>query len=313
MKTNGDNTSLDYDEDFVVDDDYEEVASEDEAYELALKEEESAIPVTTDITIEPLKTSIVEIYTDGSCFGSPTNGCGGYATILLHNLDVTKSPPPPSITDATFEDTVLENGRHETTIKGFKDGTTANRMELQAAISGLSFLHQSLQQCSKKVVTNCKIYSDSQYVIHGIEWSKKWKVQGWRLGYKKDVKNKDLWIQLDDLIMKFPSNLLQWTWIPGHSGIFYNERADKIASTMAKNLHQSKTIKNLEFRSGGTKRKADTLPKTYLEMKKVVVAEPSRSEEDKEIERLEGKLKTLEKRLKIKELEDKVKQIENKI
>ena len=44
---------------------------------------------------------------------------------------------------------------------------------------------------------------------------------------KKDVKNKDLWIQLDKLNSLHE---VKWSWVKGHSGHFQNEKADQLAN-----------------------------------------------------------------------------------
>ena len=43
---------------------------------------------------------------------------------------------------------------------------------------------------------------------------------------KKNVKNKDLWIELDDIIQKHEIN---WNWVKGHANNKYNELADSLA------------------------------------------------------------------------------------
>ena len=63
-------------------------------------------------------------------------------------------------------------------------------MELMAPIKAL-----------KKIKTESEviIYTDSRYVKDGItEWIKKWKLNNWKSSNKKPVKNKDLWIKLDN-------------------------------------------------------------------------------------------------------------------
>ena len=63
--------------------------------------------------------------------------------------------------------------------------TTNNRMELQAAIEALSKL---------KEPCDVEFFTDSEYLREGITgWIHAWKARGW----KKKIKNKDLWLQLD--------------------------------------------------------------------------------------------------------------------
>ena len=134
----------------------------------------------------------VTLYTDGACKGNP--GVGGWGV-------------------------VLEYGEHRKELFGGDIGTTNNRMELMAAIAGLSALKS---QC---VVD---LYTDSVYVKDGItKWLSNWKSNGWRTASKKPVANQDLWEQLDQAVSDHKVN---WHWVKGHSGDPGNERADELAN-----------------------------------------------------------------------------------
>ena len=64
-------------------------------------------------------------------------------------------------------------------------------------------------------------------MINGINtWIVNWKKSKWIGSNKKEVKNKDLWIELDTLIQDFN---IQWNWVKGHSGDTNNEVVDKLA------------------------------------------------------------------------------------
>jgi ribonuclease HI len=135
----------------------------------------------------------VVIYADGACRGNP--GPGGWAALLIQ-------------------------GEHEKELYGAEALTTNNRMELTAVIRALEAL--------KKPGTTARVYTDSQYVIKGIEeWLETWKARGWRTADKKPVKNQDLWEQLDALTARHD---LEWHWVRGHSGIEGNERVDALAN-----------------------------------------------------------------------------------
>ena len=72
-------------------------------------------------------------------------------------------------------------------------------------------------------------YHDSAACIlkDGIEkWINNWKKNNWKTASKKSVKNKDLWIELDDIIQKHEIN---WNWVKGHANNKYNELADSLA------------------------------------------------------------------------------------
>ena len=135
---------------------------------------------------------MIKIYTDGACKGNP--GVGGWGAIIMRD----------------GKNIELFGGENE---------TTNNRMELMAVIMAL-----------KKIPSNLEltIYTDSTYVQKGIsEWIKNWKVNNWRSSNKKPVKNKDLWVDLDEAV---GSRKIYWEWVKGHSGNEGNEKADELAN-----------------------------------------------------------------------------------
>ena len=98
-------------------------------------------------------------------------------------------------------------------------------MELKAAIEGLKILKEP---CEVNLTT------DSKYVMDGItSWIENWKKNNWKNSSKKDVKNKDLWMELDELVSK---HNIKWNWVKGHSGHKKNEIADALANKGIDNL-----------------------------------------------------------------------------
>ena len=137
-----------------------------------------------------------KIYTDGACSGNP--GKGGWAAIII-------------------------DGKNQSKISGSESNTTNNRMELMATIMAL-----------KKIKTKSEItiYTDSRYVKDGItEWIKKWKLNNWKSSNKKPVKNKDLWMKLDNCCQK---HLLNWKWVKAHAGNKLNNLVDELAVSKTK-------------------------------------------------------------------------------
>ena len=133
------------------------------------------------------------IYTDGACSGNP--GKGGWAAILIV-------------------------GDNKKNLSGAEYKTTNNRMELTAVI-------QSLQSLDDYNDFEIEINTDSKYVKDGIEiWINKWKENGWKTANKKEVKNQDLWKNLDNIIQ---GKKIKWNWVKGHAGNHHNEMADKLA------------------------------------------------------------------------------------
>jgi ribonuclease HI len=135
---------------------------------------------------------MINIYTDGACKGNP--GPGGWGALIIE-------------------------GDTKNEIYGGEADTTNNRMEILAVIMALKTINTG---------SGITIFTDSTYVQKGIsEWIGKWKTNGWRTSNKKDVKNKDLWVQLDSLSSEFSIN---WMWVKGHSGHPENDRADYLAN-----------------------------------------------------------------------------------
>ena len=134
----------------------------------------------------------INVYTDGACSGNP--GIGGWGVVIL----IDKNEP--------------------INLNGGSINTTNNRMELTAAIEALKYF-------TERSIIN--LHTDSKYVKEGIEyWIVNWKKNGWKTASKKPVKNKELWIELDELIAKHNIN---WEWVKGHAGNEYNEKADYLA------------------------------------------------------------------------------------
>ena len=135
---------------------------------------------------------MIKIYTDGACKGNP--GPGGWGALII-------------------------DGDTKNEIYGGESNTTNNRMEIMAVIMALKAIK------NKNQIT---VFTDSTYVQKGInDWIEKWKINGWRTSNRKDVKNKDLWVQLDSLSSQISIN---WIWVKGHSGHPENDRADFLAN-----------------------------------------------------------------------------------
>lgn len=102
--------------------------------------------------------------------------------------------------------------------------TTNNRMELSAAIAGLSALKEPCR------VT---LYSDSKYLIDAVEkgWAKSWRAKGWKRSNKEPALNPDLWETLLNLLERHE---VTFVWVKGHAGHPENERCDALAVAAAK-------------------------------------------------------------------------------
>ncbi|UYN90653.1 MAG: ribonuclease HI [Anaerolineales bacterium] len=135
-------------------------------------------------------TTLVEIFSDGSCEGNP--GRGGWAALL-------------------------RSDGHERELSGSEAHTTNNRMELTAALKAL----ESLPAGSR-----VHFFTDSEYLRKGItEWLPGWVARGWK---RKGgaLANVDLWQALAKVIRQHE---IEWRWVRGHAGHAENERVDRLA------------------------------------------------------------------------------------
>lgn len=135
----------------------------------------------------------VEVYTDGACSGNP--GPGGWGVVLRYNGS-------------------------EKELSGFEPGTTNNRMELTAAITGLEAL---------KEPCDVTLYTDSQYIAKAINegWLRNWKRNGWKKSDKKPVLNVELWQAFDAQLQRHQVAI---RWVKGHADNHYNNRCDQLAT-----------------------------------------------------------------------------------
>jgi hypothetical protein len=102
------------------------------------------------------------------------------------------------------------------------------------------------------------ITTDSQYVKNGIEgWIIKWKKNGWRTAKGDPVKNKQLWEDLDAQLHRLKQHhfVIEWQWVKGHSGDYWNERVDKLANEEAQVAQRTKGAGGAMNNNFGQKRK----------------------------------------------------------
>lgn len=136
---------------------------------------------------------MLKIYTDGACAGNP--GPGGWGVVMIWG-----NVPPKELS-------------------GFAPETTNNRMELQAAIEGLSAIKRNVP---------ITLYSDSSYIVNAVnnKWLDNWQSNGWKTADKKPIKNQDLWEKLIELNVKWKPT---YVWVKGHANDKWNNRADALA------------------------------------------------------------------------------------
>ena len=137
------------------------------------------------------KMTPVTIYTDGSSYNGLQSGkrTSAYAAIIFYEgLKITVS-----------------GGYYQ---------STNNRTELMAVIRAVEQL---------KEPCDITLYSDSQYVVNGInQWLDIWKKKNF-----KDRKNVDLWCRLIDAV---EIHDIFAKWVRGHNGDKFNEECDRICT-----------------------------------------------------------------------------------
>ncbi len=136
-----------------------------------------------------MENTKIQIHTDGSCLGNP--GPGGWG-VVIH-----------------FDGEQVE-------LSGGQKDTTNNRMEMQAIIEALNWVHKN-----GHTDKNIEIFSDSNLLVQTLN-----------CGWKKKA-NTDLWAQVEKLSAWLK---ITWTWVKAHASNKYNNLADKLAVTAAKKV-----------------------------------------------------------------------------
>lgn len=165
-----------------------------------------------------IKHAFLRIFTDGAY--SSSEEAGGWGIVVLDFSDF---------------------GYEEHTYSGAADETTNNRMELTAVLKALSFTRKYLDNKEPKELA-VQINSDSAYCINGAStWMKGWCAKGWKTGSGDPVKNVDIWKQIYKEVLTLVADGVDITWnlVKGHSGVRYNEQADKLAVEARKDIANS--------------------------------------------------------------------------
>lgn len=147
----------------------------------------------------------VILYTDGACSGNP--GPGGWGYVLIF-------------------------GEHRREMSGYVPATTNNRMELTAAIEGLSALKEPCE---------VDLYTDSSYMANGFlkDWISGWQKRGWLKSDKNPVENQDLWKRLIELTGR---HRVRWNLVKGHADNAENNLCDKLATGAIKKNRENRTL-----------------------------------------------------------------------
>lgn len=176
--------------------------------------------------------STVELWCDGACsgngresaaggwaavliFGRPVQGAGAdnAASMLAGEIKRLTAPGPVSIDVGSGRPT------RAMAIWGNESPATNNRMEIRGLLEGLGAL---------KRPARVQAHVDSTYLMKPFTngWLDGWQRRGWVNSQKKPVANRDLW---EELLVAVKPHRLEFTRVPGHSGVTLNELVDQLA------------------------------------------------------------------------------------
>jgi len=150
---------------------------------------------------------LLEIWSDGASNVHNPKNPGGWASVLVCNNTILKQLSGPEI------------------------NTTNQRMEIMGALKGLEYYLNNKGEF--KDITEIRVITDSGYLYNCMiqKWYVNWKFNNWIGSEGQEIKNKDLWEQLLDILKQYKEQNISVTWrkIRGHKGLIFNEVADKLA------------------------------------------------------------------------------------
>ncbi|MNX74225.1 Ribonuclease HI [compost metagenome] len=108
---------------------------------------------------------------------------------------------------------------------GVPRANSNNQTELIAAREALNYVLE-------KGISTSVIYSDSKYVVEGInKYLERWKQTGYRKHTGEEIANKSDWMSVDAVLneLRDKNSQVKLAWIKGHNGHHGNEMADQWA------------------------------------------------------------------------------------
>ena len=147
---------------------------------------------------------MIYIYTDGACSGNP--GPGGSAFIAVENEEKIyewKMPIPEA---------------------------TNNICELIAILEGCIWAKE-FYPLEKITIRTDSAYCHNCYTQ---KWYKNWQKNGWKNSKKEPVKNKELWVALDNEKSKFRN--IEFIKVKGHANDEGNILVDKLLNDTMDNM-----------------------------------------------------------------------------
>ena len=176
--------------------------------------------------------STVELWCDGACSGNGReSSAGGWAAVLVFGRPVHGAAADAAagmlereikrLTEPGSVSIDLDSGHQvrAMAIWGNESPATNNRMEMTGLLEGLRAL---------KGPTRVDAHVDSTYLMKPFtdRWLDGWQRRGWVNSQRKPVANRDLW---EELLVAATPHRLEFTYVPGHSGVTLNELVDQLA------------------------------------------------------------------------------------
>lgn len=176
------------------------------------------------------------LYADGGFYSSERAGgwgLHGYVFTADSLPDGSKGSGVPNSTptakgysDTKDESKAVQIVNYVDSFGGVPMASSNNHTELLAAKEALTY-------ALEKGLSHTLIYSDSEYVVKGVnQYLDRWKQTGWRNRNGDEVSNKKDWMTIDALLndLRTANREVKLAWIKGHNGHTGNERADQWAS-----------------------------------------------------------------------------------
>ena len=118
---------------------------------------------------------------------------------------------------------MVRRGDEITSLSGGARKTSANEMELQAAIQGLTSLTQP---------SRVHVYTVSKYIFQGATaWITGWKARGWRTKEGQPVRHRTLWLALQEVMTQ---HQVEWHQLPRGDRPSESEQASVLAGQVAR-------------------------------------------------------------------------------
>lgn len=173
------------------------------------------------------------LYADGGFYNTEKAGGWGLHGYVYSATDLaTKGTGNPNAIPTATGYALDKNPKEMVQVVNYVDSfggvsraKSNNHTELLAAREALTY-------ALNKGLSHTKIYSDSEYVVKGVNtYLDRWQATGWKTRNGDEVSNRAEWTDISNLLqqLKEKNSVVELTWIKGHNGHTGNEMADQWA------------------------------------------------------------------------------------